>query len=94
MFTTTHFILFNCCLFSCNLHPKYKYEHPCALYIFCAFDFSNTLPTPLRSGEDFLVKLLGFGRSDLRAGQLGVDIVRDGPHRGRQSAAAAAHVAG
>lgn len=63
-------------------------------FIFCSFDFSITLRTPLRSTVDFLVKLLGLRRGDLRAGQLGVDVVRDGPHRGRQSAAAAAQVAG
>lgn len=66
---------------------------PLSLHIFYSFDFSNALHTPLRSSEDILVKLLGLRRSDLRAGQLGVDIVRDGPYRGRQSAAAA-HVAG
>lgn len=63
-------------------------------YIFCSFDFSSTFRTPLRSSEDLLVKLLGLGRGDLRAGQLGVDVVRDGPHGGRQSAAATAQVAG
>lgn len=78
-----------------NLHPVYIYL--CALYLFDtfhSFDFSTTLRTPLRSSEDFLVKLLGLRRGDLWAGQLGVDVVRDGPHRGRQSAAAAAQVAG
>lgn len=55
---------------------------------------STTLRTPLRSSEDFLVELLGLRRGDLGAGQLGVDVVGDGLHRGRQPTAAAAQVAG
>lgn len=73
------------------------YVCACVHYLMCifySFDFSSILRTPLRSSVDFLVKLLGLRRGDLRAGQLGVDVVRDGPHRGRQSAAAAAQVAG
>lgn len=69
------------------------YVCACVHYLVCifhSFDFSSTLHTPLRSSVDFLVKLLGLRRGDLWAGQLGVDVVRDGPHGGRQSAAAAA----
>lgn len=88
----TLFILFKFrFVLSDHLHPTYK---DASLYKYCTIDFANTPRTPLGSSKNFLVKLLGLRRSDLRAGQLGVDIVRDGPHRGRQSAAAAAHVAG
>lgn len=51
--------------------------------------------TSLRSSVDFLVKLLGFRRGDLRAGQLRVDVVRDGLNRRPQTrAAVSAQMAG
>lgn len=50
--------------------------------------------TFLRNAVDLLMKLLGLRWSHMRAGQLGVDIVRDGLHRCSQTIVACAQVAG
>lgn len=52
------------------------------------------ISTFLRNTVDLLMKLLGLRWSHKRAGQLRVDIVRDGLHRCSQTIAACAQVAG